>query len=167
MYYCLVQYLPSNYSKIGLLFKWMRYQLVRHIFAECGKNVDVNRRVHFGNGRSVSIGDNSGIGANCHIPCNIVIGDNVMMAPNCCILGNVNHRFDRTDIPMREQGVKYTNRTIIGNDVWIGQNVLITPGRVIKDGCIIAAGTVLTKDFPAYSIIGGNPSVLIRRRILS
>ncbi len=165
LYYGIAQYLPSNYSKVGPLSKWIRYQLVRHIFAHCGKNVDVNRRVNFGSGRYVSIGDNSGLGANSHIPNSIVIGANVMMAPNCYILGNVNHQFDRTDIPMREQGIKYTNPTVIGNDVWIGQNTLITPGRIIKDGCIIAAGTVLTKDYPEYSIIGGNPSRLIRSRL--
>lgn len=86
------------------------------------------------------------------------------MAPDCCILANVNHTFSRTDIPMREQGVSYTNPTIIGDDVWIGQNVLITPGRKVSNGTIIAAGTVVTKDFPEYSIIGGNPSRLIRCR---
>lgn len=88
-----------------------------------------------------------------------------MMAPDCIILGNINHQYERTDIPMREQGVKYSKPTVIGNDVWIGQNVLITPGRIIKDGCILAAGTVLTKDFPEYSIIGGNPSKIIRSRL--
>lgn len=164
IYYGFAQYLPSNYSFAGIIFKKVRYHLVKHIFSSCGNNVDINRRANFGNGRNVSIGNNSGIGSNCHVPNNITIGSNVMMAPNCCILGNINHRFERIDIPMREQGIKYTNKTIIGNDVWIGQNVLITPGRTIKDGCILAAGTVLTKDFPEYSIIGGNPSKLIRSR---
>ena len=165
LYYGFAQYLPSNYSKWGGVYKLIRYQLVRHLFAKCGNNVDVNRKVNFGSGRNVCIGDNSGLGSNCSLPNNIIIGSNVMMAPNCCILGNINHRFERTDIPMREQGVSYTKRTEIGNDIWIGQNVLITPGRIIKDGSVIAAGTVLTKDFPAYSVVGGNPSKLIKSRI--
>lgn len=165
LYYCFAQYLPSNYIKyVGPLFKKIRYITVKGIFAKCGKNIDINRRVIFGNGKQISIGDNSGIGANSHIPFNLTIGENVMMAPNCYILGNIDHRFDRIDIPMREQGCRYKKPTIIGNDIWIGQNVLITPGRTIKDGSIIAAGCVLTKDFPENSIIGGNPSVLIRNR---
>lgn len=150
---------------MGGVFQWFRYQLVRRIFKHCGKNVDVNRKANFGNGRMVSIGDNSGIGANCRIPNNITIGSNVMMAPDCIILSNVNHKFDRIDVPMREQGVNYTKLTNIGNDVWIGQSVIITPGRTVKDGCVIAAGTVLTKDFPEYSVVGGNPSRLIRNRL--
>lgn len=43
--------------------------------------------------------------------------------------------------------------------------MLITPGKHIKKGTIIAGGTVLTKDFPAYSIVGGNPSILIKSRV--
>ena len=53
----------------------------------------------------------------------------------------------------------------IEDDVWIGRNVLMTPGRHIAKGSIIAAGCVLTKDFPEYSIIGGNPGKFIRSRL--
>ena len=52
----------------------------------------------------------------------------------------------------------------IGNDVWIGRDVHMTPGRTIADGSIIAMGAVLTKDFPPYSIVGGNPAKLIKYR---
>ena len=47
--------------------------------------------------------------------------------------------------------------TVVGNDVWIGQNVTVMPGVHIGDGAIIAAISVVTKDIPAYSIAGGNP----------
>jgi len=56
-------------------------------------------------------------------------------------------------------------RTIIEDDVWIGRQVIMSPGRHIKEGTIIAAGTVLSKDFPEYSIVGGNLSRLIKYRI--
>ena len=65
---------------------------------------------------------------------------------------------------MREQGFTPKQQTVIGNDVWIGRDVLMTPGRTIHDGTIVAGGCVLCKDFPAYSIVGGNPSRLIRQR---
>jgi maltose O-acetyltransferase len=97
------------------------------------------------------------------VPSNTLIGKDVMMAPDCYIFP-YNHRFDRTDIPMIEQGKTEKSQTVIEDDVWIGRQVLMTPGRTIHKGSIIAAGCVLCKDFPAYSIVGGNPSRLIKKR---
>lgn len=53
---------------------------------------------------------------------------------------------------------------VIGNDVWIGSNVLILGGRIIGDGAIVAAGSVVTKDVPDYAIVGGIPAKIIRYR---
>ena len=75
-----------------------------------------------------------------------------------------NHRFDRTDIPMMEQGFEEERPVYIGNDVWIGDRVLILPGVHIGDGSIIAAGAVVTKDVPPYSIVAGVPAKKIRDR---
>ena len=54
--------------------------------------------------------------------------------------------------------------TVIGNDVWIGQNVTVMPGVHIGDGSIIAANSVVTKDISAYHIAGGNPVRIIKKR---
>lgn len=54
--------------------------------------------------------------------------------------------------------------TRIGNDVWIGRDVHMTPDRTISDGTIIAMAAVLTKDFPPYSIVGGNSAKIIKSR---
>ncbi|MBE9122447.1 Vat family streptogramin A O-acetyltransferase [Tychonema sp. LEGE 07199] len=54
--------------------------------------------------------------------------------------------------------------TVIGNDVWIGYESVILPGVKIGDGAIIAAKSVVTKDVPAYRVVGGNPASLIRQR---
>ena len=88
-----------------------------------------------------------------------------MMGPNCYVI-KYNHNFSRVDIPMNQQGFQSEENvlTIIEDDVWIGMNVLMTPGRKISKGSIIAGGSVLCKDFPEYSIIGGNPSKLIKSR---
>lgn len=64
-------------------------------------------------------------------------------------------------MPTRNDGKKITR---IGNDVWIGRDVHMTPGRTISDGTIIAMAAVLTKDFPPYSIVGGNPAKIIKSR---
>ena len=86
-----------------------------------------------------------------------------MMGPNCFIL-DVNHKISDVSRPMCQQGMTEKKTTRIGNDVWIGRDVHMTAGRTIADGSVIAMRTVLTKDFPPYSIVGGNPAKLIRYR---
>ena len=65
--------------------------------------------------------------------------------------------------PAREQ-LPFKGDTVVGNDVWIGQNVTVMPGVHIGDGAIIAANSVVAKDVPAYWIAGGNPCQVLRRR---
>lgn len=55
-------------------------------------------------------------------------------------------------------------QTVIGKDVWIGANVIVLAGRTVGDGAVIGAGSVVTKDVEPYTIVGGNPAKLIRRR---
>lgn len=165
IYYGFAKYLPVSHSFWGgvIYSKSIRYGLCKHIFKKCGSNVNIERNASFGSGREIVIGDNSGLGINSNVPSDIMIGNNVMMAPNCFILSQ-NHKFDRLDIPMIKQGASMSRRTVIEDDVWIGRDVLMTPGRTIRTGTIIAARCVLVKDFPEYSIVGGNPSKLIRDR---
>lgn len=163
-YYAFARYLPPSYFPLlGKPSKWLRYHICKHIFMKCGKNVNVERMAYFSSGCHLVIGDNSGIGVHAYLPSDIVIGSDVMMAPNCYVFA-ANHRFDKTDIPMSQQGNSPRRVTVIEDDVWIGRNVMMTPGRHIARGTIVAAGCVLTKDFPPYSIVGGNPSKFIRTR---
>ena len=53
---------------------------------------------------------------------------------------------------------------MVGNDVWIGQNVTVLPGVHIGDGAIVGANSVVSKDVPPYHIVGGNPAKIIRKR---
>ena len=63
-----------------------------------------------------------------------------------------------------QNDLPFKGDTVIGNDVWIGQNVTVMPGIHIGDGAIIAANSVVTKNIPAYHIAGGNPCKIIRKR---
>lgn len=165
LYYGIARYWPNNKIFLGG-GKLIRYKLVKCIFKRCGKNVNVERLAIFGSGRDIEIGDNSGLGINCCVPSNTIIGNDVMMGPNCYILPH-NHAFDRIDIPMWRQGFTEKKQTVIEDDCWIGRDVTMTPGRTIRKGSIIAACAVLTKDFPEYSIVGGNPAKFIKSRIIT
>lgn len=166
LYYGFAQYLPGSYTPIfGKLYNSIRIWCVKHIFKKCGKISTIDRKAYFGTGRNIEIGDYSGIGANCIVPNNTIIGKYVMMAPEVHIVAN-NHNFNDISKPMCFQGSpKNPPITIIEDDCWIGVRVIMTPGRHIKKGTIVAAGSVLTKDFDEYSIVGGNPAKLIRKRI--
>lgn len=163
-YYGIARWLPASYKIGGRWAKKVRYECCKHIFKSIGRNVNIEHGAWFGDGHGIEIGDNSGIGINAHILNNTIIGRDVMMGPNCYMLESL-HIFDRTDISMLEQGGKTTrDQVIIGDDIWIGQDVMIIGSREIKKGSIIGARCLLVKSFPEYSIIGGNPSILIRSR---
>lgn len=129
--------------------------------AKCGKNINVERYAYFTPG--LTIGDRSGIGIRCEIYGQVTIGRDVMMGPEVVIYTS-GHRFDRTDIPMMDQGSTEMRPVTIGNDVWIGRRVIIMPGVTIGDGCVIGAGAVVTKDIPPYSVVGGVPAKILKER---
>lgn len=165
IYYLILRNLPhSTVPYLGPISEYLRYNCCKRIFKKCGKKVNIGSKARFGKGFDIEIGDYSGIGINARVPGNIKIGDYVMMAPNVTII-NSNHLFDDIDKPMIMQGVKSYQEIIIEDDVWIGNNVIVLPGRRIRKGTIVAAGSVLTKDFPEYSIVGGNPARLIKSRV--
>ena len=87
-----------------------------------------------------------------------------MLSRNYFILSR-NHAYDCVDIPIIEQGFKPRLQTVIEDDCWIGLRSILTPGRHVKKGTIVAMGSVLTKDFPEYSVVGGAPAKLIKSRI--
>ena len=127
----------------------------------CGKKVNIEKGAIFS--AKVSLGDFSGIGMNSRINGDCSIGDYVMMGCDVVVITR-NHAFDRTDIPMMHQGFEEERPVVIGNDVWIGDRVIIMPGVHVGDGSIIAAGAVVTHDVPPYTIVGGVPAKVIKSR---
>lgn len=163
LYYGVAIHLPES-AKCWKMGGVIRRALCKKIFKSMGKHVNIEKGARFGNGSEVEIGDYSGIGINAVIPRNSRIGRHVMMAPNVFIFTR-NHEFSDATTPMCFQGETPPKRVVIEDDVWIGRNVMVMPGRTIRKGSIVAAGCILTKDFPEYSVIGGNPSKLIKSRI--
>ena len=162
-YYGFARWLPRSYARGGEVWKAIRYALCRKLFAACGRGVNVETRAHFHSGRHVFIGNHSGVGINAQIYGTLHMGDHVMMGSDVVIISN-NHNFDRTDIPMDQQGFGKNDPVLIGDNVWIGARALILPGVHIGAGAIIGAGAVVTKDVPEAAIVGGNPARVIRMR---
>jgi len=91
-----------------------------------------------------------------------VIGNNVLIAGHCMIIP-ANHVFSRTDLPINQQGTS-SKGIIIEDDVWIAAGCQILDGVTIGQGSIIAAGSVVNKSVEPYSIVGGVPAKLIKKR---
>lgn len=164
LYYGIGYHLPSKKFRIGGgISRKFRYWCCKHLFKKIGNVANIERHAFFGTGINIEMGNYSSLGINCHIPNDTIIGDYVMMGPNCYIFKK-QHNCSRTDIPMVLQGNSKPKQTVIGNDVWIGRDVMMSPGRHIADHSIIAMRCVLTKDFPEYSVVGGCPCRVLKNR---
>ena len=112
-------------------------------------------------GTHIEVGKNFFANYNCTIldVAKVKIGDNCQFAPNVAIYtaGHPVHPVSRNS--MYEYGKEIT----IGNNVWIGGNAVICPGVHIGDNVVIGAGSVVTKDIPAWSIAAGNPCRVLRK----
>ena len=115
-------------------------------------------------GEGLRIGNHSNIGPYCYIGCSgyIDIGNNVMISPRVSIYAE-NHITERADITMKAQGV-HRQFVKIEDDCWIAANSIILAGVTIGKGSVIAAGSVVTKDVPPYSIVAGVPAQVIKQR---
>jgi len=115
-------------------------------------------------GEGLTMGDNSNIGPYNYIGCSgkITIGNNVMLAPRVSIYAE-NHVFDHPEILIRDQGVE-KKEVIIEDDCWLAANSIILAGVTIGQGSIVAAGSVVTENVPAYSLVAGVPAKFIKSR---
>ena len=163
LYIFVFSWFPSSFLPIiGKPCMKLRTICVRGYATYVGKNVNIQRKASISS--LLSIGENSGIGANSEISGPTTIGKYVNMGPECIIF-TTNHRHDRTDIVMQKQGYTTPQEVVIGDDVWIGRNVTILPGcKIIGTGCVIGACSVVTKDIPDYEVWAGNPARFIKRR---
>ena len=92
----------------------------------------------------------------------VEIGEDSLISMHCCILSS-NHTIPGRELPIRSQP-DILRPTKIGRDVWIGANATILGGVTIGDGCVVAAGAVVSKDLPPYTIASGVPARPVRTR---
>lgn len=106
---------------------------------------------------NIEIGENTFFNSNCHIVSykKIKIGKDCLFGPNVCIYDH-DHRYNQKGIPIRKQDF-YIEQVTIGNNVWVGANVVITRGVKIGDNVVIGANSVVTRDIRSNSVNAGIP----------
>ena len=145
-----------------------REAILRELLGSCGKNAFIiNARFDYG--KNTYIGDEFSANFNFTVlDCaEVRIGNNVLIGPNCTIAPPTHPRLPedrnfRIDRNGKRHLYEFAKPVTIGNDVWIGSNVIVCPGVKIGDGCIIGAGSVVTRDIPAYHVAVGVPCRAIR-----
>ena len=140
-----------------------RCWIAKKVLKSCGNDVIVKDHCYFGNGERLSVGNRSQLGQNARLNGCITMGDDCVMGPDVVMMA-IGHEFSDRKIPINLQGATEEKPIIIGNDCWIGTRVIVLPGVSIGSHSIVAAGAVVTKSFPEYSIIGGVPAKLLKSR---
>lgn len=112
----------------------------------------------------MSIGEYVYIGPGCELYGlgGIVIGNHTIFGPRVTVLSSTHRYENATMIPYDE--IELLKKVSIGNAVWVGYGAIIMPGAELGDGCIVAAGAVVTKTFSPGSVVGGNPARIIKQR---
>lgn len=115
-------------------------------------------------GVGLTMGEHSSIGPYGYVGCSgkITIGKNVMFGPKCSLFAE-NHVFSNKESSIKSQGVQQKGITI-EDDCWIGSNVTILDGVTIGKGSVIGAGTLVTKDVPAGSVVVDKREKVVRER---
>jgi len=109
----------------------------------------------------VIIGNRTKIGLSNTIIGPVTIGNDIRLAQNITLSG-LNHSYTDVNLPIHAQGVS-TAPIVIKDETWIGANVVIVAGVTVGKHCIIAAGSIVTKDIPSYSVAVGNPARVIKQ----
>ncbi len=144
----------------GLGGMWLRRTWYQATLASCGENLYVDFMAAIRTPRTL-LGSNVYIGNSCWIGW-ANIGDDVMLGGQDVVLsGAEQHGFERTDIPMRAQA-GHAVQVNIGRDVWVGSGAIVAAD--IAEGCVVGAGSVVTKPTEPYTVVAGVPARVIRRR---
>lgn len=113
-------------------------------------------------GAKIKIGNNTRIHGTClHAYKSIEIGDSCLIAANCQIFDSSGHDTFLARPSERIFSKGFVKPIVIGNNCWIGTSVIILPGTVLGDNCVVAAGSIVRGIFKKNSLIGGNPAKLI------
>lgn len=137
-----------------------RELVLRKIIGAAKGKMTIESPFHCDYGYNIEVGENFYMNVNCVIldEAKVTFGDNVFVAPGCGFY-TAGHPFD---VDQRNAGLEYARPITVGNNVWIGGNVVVLPGVTIGHNCVIGAGSVVNRDIPDNSLAAGNPCKVIR-----
>ncbi|EMW5815189.1 chorismate mutase [Enterococcus faecium] len=138
----------------------LRSQLLKETFGRTGKKIYMEPVINFDYGYNIFVRENFYANFNCTFldVSTIEIGDNCMFAPNVQLY-TATHPLHPVK---RNSGLEYAKPIKIGNNVWLGGGVIVTPGVTLGDNVVVGAGSVVTKSFPDNVVIAGNPARIIK-----
>jgi acetyltransferase-like isoleucine patch superfamily enzyme len=162
-----IQIFRIVYKVLGFflnLYHLSRTKVIVYNLGGIGENVILDNNIYVNEPKNIKLGSNIFIGRDVFLNAydTIEIGDHAVIAAGCKLITG-NHGYSEIGVPIGLQPIKLSPITL-GKDIWLGYNVIILPGVELGDGCIVAAGAVVTKSFEEYSILGGVPAKLIARR---
>jgi len=157
-------------------FKLNNFRIGKNFVIHSIKRISVGERVHIGSDalincgipskeKSLLIGNNIYIGRSVQINAyrSVRIDDNVVMGDRVYI-SDASHNYDDRDVAIIDQGTGFYGSVLIKTGSWIGIGVCILPGITIGKHAIVGANSVVTKDVPDYSIVGGVPAKIISQQ---
>lgn len=153
----------SNGHSVGFQAR-LRILFYTVTLPKCGENLYVHPGTIFYYPHNLYIGDNVYFNRNVFITARakITIGNNVLIGPNT-VMNSGNHLYSDPQTPICLQG-HVSKEIIIEDDVWIGANATILCGVKIGRGSVVAAGSVVNRDIPPYSVVAGVPARKVRDR---
>ena len=137
-----------------------RTQILQELLGHLGEDSWIEPPFRCDYGTQISIGDHFFANYDCIFldVAPITIGNRVMFGPRVCLY-TAGHPLDAAT---RNTGLEFGKPIAIGDDVWLGGNVVVLPGVTIGAGTIVAAGSVVRRDLPPHVLAAGNPCQVLR-----
>lgn len=156
-----VQDLCFDYNQTRPADKEKRAKLLTLILNDSPENIEVISPFMADYGEHIRFGKNVFVNTNSYFMDGnyITVGDFAFIGPNCGFYTNTHPE----DVTRRNAGLEKALPITIEDNVWIGANVSVMPGVTIGEGCIIGAGSVVTRDIPPHSVAVGSPCRVIRK----
>lgn len=158
---------------VSFLRNGIKVRLLSRSFASCGSGFRVGKDCEIVGYENISVGNNVNFGSHACIltaKAKLSIGDDVFFGPHVTIVTG-DHRMDILDRPMAlikddEKLLENDRDVVLAGDIWIGSNAVILKGVTIGRGAVVAAGAIVNRDVPDFSVVGGVPAKVIGSRLI-